>query len=150
MTVIDKSGDIFSSDADVLAHGVNVLGVMGAGIAAQFARRYPVMYDRYKEICADGLLKTGRVYAFQRPNPSQYVFNLATQKAPGADAKLHLVEEAFSNALFIMTALDLKSIALPRIGAGIGGLDWDEVRSELERVSSYYPNITVELWTYDA
>lgn len=148
MPVIDKTGDLFDSQASVLAHGVNTKGVMGAGIAASFSKRYPVMYERYKELCEEKRLRTGQVFAY--PISSwQWVFNLATQRLPGPYAELHRVEEAFSSSLFIMKALDLHSIALPRIGAGIGGLNWGLVRKEIERVSSYYPDIDVEIWTYD-
>jgi len=149
MPVLEKTGDIFSSQAEAVGHGVNTLGYMGAGIAAQFSRKFPVMYAQYKELCEGHRLKPGKVFVYHIPQTDRWVFNLASQKNPGADAQLYLVEESVANAFFIMDSLGITSIALPRIGSGIGGLNWDDVKAEIERVASYNPHITVELWTYD-
>ena len=128
-------GDLFEQrDVYALAHGVNCVGRMGAGIATEFRRRWPKMFAEYAQACRAGELRPGSIFAYQI-SADRWVYNLATQHAPGRDARLDAVADSLRAALAHARAHQVASIALPRIGAGIGGLDWRAVAATIEKVA---------------
>lgn len=148
MALVEKFGDIFTSELPALGHGVNTQGIMGSGLAAQVRRLYPDDYEFYKMNCESGELKPGEVFPFYStdgPKPL-WIFNIATQVEPGPSADYKYVELGISNALILASRLGLKGLALPRIGAGVGGLDWDLVLPLITTVAARFPKLTVELW----
>lgn len=134
-----RTGDLFDQhDVDALAHGVNCHGVMGSGIAPQFRRRQPVMYAAYRKACLEGDLTLGSMFPWQLPN-GRWIYNLASQDQPGRNAKLPAIEQAVTAAVEHAAAHEVRSIAMPRIGAGIGGLRWTDVHDLLDRLSNSTP-----------
>jgi O-acetyl-ADP-ribose deacetylase (regulator of RNase III) len=127
-------GNLFDADVDALAHGVNCQGSMGGGIAAEFARRYPKMKDRYAELCEARLLNPGSYYLRRSDKPA--IYNLATQQLPGPDAQLEWIEIAVKAMLKDAESVGMKSIAMPRIGCGIGGLQWSEVGPAIQKLAT--------------
>lgn len=135
MTIRLCTGNVFMANADALAHGCNLQGVMGAGIAAEFKRRDPVMFERYAMKCRDKSLQLGMAWHWIGANDKR-VFNLMTQIEPGANASLAAIDVALANMLRECKHYKVKSVAMPRIGCGIGGLNWDDVKRVLvERCS---------------
>lgn len=133
MSVEYRTGDIFTSDAQALAHGCNCQGVMGAGIATQFKARYPEMYWLYRAQCTKGVFTPGYYYAFKADN-GKLILNLATQDYPGKHARYEWIESSLRAVLKDFP--ELKSIALPRIGCGIGGLTWERVKAIIETIGN--------------
>lgn len=130
MPIVFASGDLFATpDVIAYAHGVNCAGAMGAGIAVEFKKRYPKMYKQYKALCKNGGLQPGDVFAWQGKGVT--VFNLATQKHWNVNATLEAVESSVSKMLTLASQMGIEEIVLPRIGAGLGGLDWIDVASLL-------------------
>jgi len=120
--------------------GVNTLGRMGAGIAVEFRRRWPTMYDAYAEACQWGCLRPGGIFVYQAPN--RLIVNMATQQGVGrGSARLEWVREAARQ----VSQLGLETLALPRIGAGLGGLRWADARAILYEELAALP--FVELWS---
>lgn len=142
--IVEYTGDIFTSGAEALGHGVNVKGAMGAGIAAQFSRRYPDMHKEYFELCLNGGLNPGDVYVYYA-EPT--VFNIASQDYPGPNARLSWLAIGLGNMYSEAVESMMGSIALPQIGCGIGGLDWKDVKGLITDYADYY-GIETELWTY--
>ncbi len=145
------AGNLFANrfNADALAHGVNCMGVMDAGIAVEFRRRSPLMFAEYRDRC---LVKThphrlvpGGVFLW-RSAMRESVFNLATQSHPGPCATY----DAFSTCMATMRKMadeyGISTIAMPRIGAGLGGLDWERV---LALVEAAFDGWGGELYVYD-
>jgi O-acetyl-ADP-ribose deacetylase (regulator of RNase III) len=127
------SGDLFQSTAGAIGHGVNCMGVMGAGIARLFKRDFPEMFKEYKILCDEDSLHAGEIFAWQAPT-GQWVYNMASQHYPGANAHLKWLESAAVAALTHADAHGVREVALPQIGCGIGGLKWEDVQEVLERV----------------
>lgn len=144
--MIEKFGDLFTTDAPAIGHGVNVHGKMGAGIAVQFRKRFPIMYYIYTELCADGTMVPGSVLT--DPNGPPVVYNIASQDLPGAHARLEWLEEGLRTALSDAHSRGLDRVALPLIGCGIGGLDEADVVPLMQQVESEYPSVQIELWRY--
>jgi len=121
------------------AHGCNCAGAMGKGIAVEFKARYPQMYNEYKTLCSTGKFALGSVFEYYYGDG--YVFNLGTQVSWTTRANLEAVEEAIEKMLSIASTLKVNKIALPKIGAGLGGLDWNEVKIVIEKAAANYPEV---------
>lgn len=123
MAVREINADLFEPRFDAIGHGVNCKGVMGAGIAKEFAGRYPQMLEQYKLACSNTLLLPGQVMPFAEGK--QTVFNIASQYHPGPTAKREFLRMGLEYVKFYMTQFNLKTLGLPAIGCGIGGLDYE-------------------------
>ena len=126
MPVIFVKGDLFLSDVQTIAHGVNCKGRMGAGIAVQFKSKYPEMYKKYRNLCHKNILRPGGVYLEKETIP--WVLNLATQADLGG-ARIEYIADCFKWIAENYENEGIKSLAMPRIGAGLGRLDWDDVKT---------------------
>jgi O-acetyl-ADP-ribose deacetylase (regulator of RNase III) len=133
MAVIFIEGDLFNYDGLYsYAHGCNCKGAMGKGIALEFKKRFPEMYKEYKILCEKKEFKLGDVFMY---NSFPYcIFNLATQESWTTKAKLSSIEESLSKMLILGEENNVKKIGLPRIGSGLGGLNWEDVKSIIIKV----------------
>lgn len=135
-------GDLFDSRADALAHGCNVRGKMRAGVANEFRVRFPEMYEDFRWRCRRDLFPLGSGYVYYNEE-KPHVINLATQAQEGAT--LELLESAFRWLAQAEFDEPIKRVAMPRIGCGLGGLEWREVRSLLEDCL-LCSRLTIEVW----
>jgi O-acetyl-ADP-ribose deacetylase (regulator of RNase III) len=145
------SGDLFANrfGARVLAHGCNCQGSMGAGIATGFRDRYPAMYEEYRRRCKSEprRFNLGNVMLW-KPEEEPWVFNLATQEDVWhARASYEAIETALTRMRRRANREGIDSIALPRIGAGHGGLSWRKVRALVEKVFADWPG---RLYVYES
>lgn len=138
-------GDLFAANERALCHGCNCHGVMGAGVAAIVRDRFPHAYQVYKAECERRLFYPGvaqPVNCYKEINDDgskvyhgigeqTTVYNLATQNAPGANARLDYVKQAFRNMKNHMEYVGNLRIAMPKIGSGIGGLNWEDVEQSI-------------------
>ncbi|WAC50452.1 macro domain-containing protein [Frigoribacterium sp. SL97] len=144
--LILKTGDLFSSTAAGIGHGVNTTGVMGAGIAPLFKARHPEMYREYRIACQTGGLVAGETMIWAAPTPGPVIYNIASQDRPGAHARLEWLESGVRGALRDADMRGVEVIALPRIGCGIGGLDWVDVEPLLAKLAAE-TTCDLEVWT---
>lgn len=107
---------------------------MGKGIAVEFRRRFPAMYEEYRRRCADGRFGLGDVFVWRADD--RVVFNLGTQKTWRTKARLADVATALRAMVAIAEREGDAEIGLPRIGAGLGALPWVDVRAMIERIGS--------------
>lgn len=118
------AGSLFDvTGVDGYAHGVNCDGVMGSGIAVAFREKYPEMYESYRAKCLRGDLIPGECFTWK--TDQENVYNLASQDRPGPNARIDWLASAVTR-MFLDPTLP-KTVATPRIGCGIGGLDWKDV-----------------------
>jgi O-acetyl-ADP-ribose deacetylase (regulator of RNase III) len=134
--------DALEIDCDAIAHGVNMQGAMAGGIAWQIAQTFPEAEAEYIWNCKWDLVNLGGclpvgINEYKETGPYT-LFNLFTQIQPGADARLDALELSLENMLKEASLLGIKEIAMPRIGCGIGGLEWDDVRPILLKASEGY------------
>lgn len=140
MVTFVEFGNIFKiKGVKNYAHGCNCAGAMGKGIAVQFKERYPQMYSEYKALCRNGKFALGSVFEYNYGDG--YVFNLGTQVSWTTRANIKAVEEAIDKMMAIASALQVDKIALPKIGAGLGGLNWDDVKAVIESATAKYPAV---------
>ncbi len=149
MPIVDVSGDLFKNRhrAEALAHGCNCAGSMGAGIAAGFKERYPAMFEEYRRLCQakPPEFTLGGVFLWlDKRRPA--VFNLGTQPRPGRGATYPAVEAALRAMREEADAAGIRSVAMPRIAAGYGGLSWRKVKALIENVFADWPGV---LYVYE-
>lgn len=149
--IIFKSSDIFASDMQTLVNPVNCVGVMGGGLALEFKKRYPESYKGYKEWCKDKPIP-GSSFSFCRELELDSetlkfhnVICLPTKLHFKNPSTLHYVQSSLVLFCTLYKALNIKSVAFPALGCGLGGLSWDDVKplmiSHLEKV-----NIPIEIY----
>lgn len=132
MPLFVHTGNALDATDPVIAEGCNCLGAHGAGFARQISTRFPTAVASYKDACKAGRLTPGRCILVQTSrSPLHYVAFLATQHSYGRPrpgqtpfAKPQWISEAFKSLSDTCSALGLPSVAIPPIGAGLGGLDW--------------------------
>jgi O-acetyl-ADP-ribose deacetylase (regulator of RNase III) len=132
MTYREVEGDLFEMGFPALGHGCNCQGVMGAGIASVFAKRWPKMVVEYRQFCQEGDATPGDFYPY--PADGVMIYNLLTQVLTGADAKVEYIQTAVAAAIEDCKAEGISTLAIPRIGCGIGGLRWADVRPALQEI----------------
>lgn len=139
VTFIEK-GDIFAINGVFnYAHGCNCAGAMGKGIAVQFKEKYPDMYTMYKRMCKEGSFIPGDVFDYKYDDG--HIYNLGTQQTWRTKARIEYIRESLIKMLKQATSENVDAIALPAIGAGLGGLRWEDVKTVIEEVASNYPKI---------
>ena len=142
-----REGDLFDCGIPDIAHGVNCKGVMGAGIAAEFRRRYPKMYESYRRRCNRGELLPGEIVVWQPGRKDgPHVFNLATQDEPGANAEPWMITAATGRMITEARDYKIREIAMPMIGCGIGGLTETDLVDCLSPYSGAPVDLVVVRW----
>lgn len=143
------TGDLFVNrvKAESLAHGCNCAGSMGAGVAVGFKERYPAMYEEFRRRCKSKpqTFNLGDVF-FWRGTGQPAVFNLGTQPRPGRGATYPVVEAALKALRSAADVEGIRSVAMPRIAAGYGGLSWKKVRAQIESGFADWPGM---LYVYE-
>ena len=140
------TGDIFTTTQPAMAHGCNTHGIMGSGIAKIIKDKFPEIYPPYAAACAAGTFNVGDVLPTQTKS-GFWIMNIASQDAPGANARLDWLETSLDNAYRYLEDNKIKGIALPRIGAGIGGLEWKDVIKVMEKLDASHPDVLTEVWS---
>lgn len=144
-----KQGDLFQAREIAIAHGCNTQGVMGAGVARLVRDLYPTVYNRYAASCYDGQFRVGTAQALwadpERDAADRLVYNLGTQRHPGADATAWGIFLAFANMAEDARVRHIDDIAIPRIGCGIGGLTWPTVEAAINEAldRSTHPDLNI-------
>lgn len=142
-------GDMFSCNAPAIGHGVNTSGRMGAGVAKIIRARYSnAMFLDYAEACHLGELTAGMTRIWDGDTAMPLLANIASQDAPGPHARLSWLATAIRSALTQVEAAGLDRLAIPRIGCGIGGLDWADVHPLLA-AAAQDSLVALEVWTLD-
>ena len=125
---IVPAGDILADDADAIVVPVNTVGVMGKGLALQVARRYPSILSIYKAALRSKQLEIGKVYVVSHP-----LMILFPTKADWRNpSQLEYIQAGLVSLTEAIAKQGLRSVAVPALGCGLGGLDWHQVRAEIE------------------
>jgi len=136
-------GDILAADVEALVNTVNCVGVMGRGIALQVKNAFPANFKAYEAACHAGEVQPGRMFIFetgQFTNP-RYVINFPTKRHWRGQSRLADVESGLAALVEEVKRLGIRSIAIPALGCGLGGLDWAEVRPRIEAAFAGLPEV---------
>jgi O-acetyl-ADP-ribose deacetylase (regulator of RNase III) len=130
------TGNLLESGAEALVNTVNTVGVMGKGIALMFKEAFPENLTEYEAACNRGEVTIGRMFVTKRENliGPKWIINFPTKKHWRYPSKVEWIAEGLADLKRVIAEKDIRSIALPPLGSGNGGLDWREVRSKIEDV----------------
>ncbi len=122
-------GNLLDATADALVNTVNTVGIMGKGIALQFKRAFPDNYRDYEKACKAGDVVPGRmqIYDLGGLSKPRYIVNFPTKRHWKGKSKIEDIVAGLDALAADIKRLEIKSIALPPLGCGHGGLDWNEV-----------------------
>jgi len=137
-------GDLFESRAETLVNTVNCVGVMGKGVAEQFAKRYPAMLRDYKQRCERKAVRLGEPYLY-RDLSGVSIINFPTKGHWRAASRLADIERGLDYLVAHLSEWGVASIAMPPLGCGNGGLEWSEVGPLIYRKLRDWP-VDVELY----
>ena len=124
--MIIKIGNMFESDVKTLVNTVNCVGVMGKGIAAEFKKKYPKMFDEYTAMCECGIVKPGLPYYYTDLTGAS-ILNFPTKDHWRSPSRLSYIISGLKWFRENYQSLGITSIAFPPLGCGNGGLDWEMV-----------------------
>ena len=128
------TGDILAAQAEALVNTVNCVGVMGRGVALQFRQAFPANYEAYKVACGRGDVRPGHMFVVETgfiANP-KYIINFPTKRHWRGKSRMEDIEAGLEALVAEIRARAIRSIALPPLGSGLGGLRWADVRPRIE------------------
>lgn len=141
------SGNLFTSNAKVLVNTVNTVGIMGKGIASDFKKLYPKMFEEYKQLCDTNKLNIGDLHLYKTPN--KWILNFPTKEHWRSPSKVEFIEEGLQKLVADAHKLQINDIAMPKLGCGNGGLDWEsQVKPIVEKYLKKSP-INVSIYEFD-
>lgn len=129
-----STGDLLESDCDALVNTVNTNGVMGKGIALQFKERFPLNFKKYALACKNGEVKIGKMFVTRENDifRNLYIVNFPTKVNWWQKSDKHFINKGLHDLRKVINDLEIKSIAIPPLGCGNGGLEWDLVKIMIE------------------
>ncbi|MFC4354218.1 macro domain-containing protein [Chryseomicrobium palamuruense] len=141
-------GNLLEDPAEAYVNTVNTVGVMGKGIALQFKQAFPDVFKQYAKDCKKGLVEVGKMHNVQVEGLAapKYVINFPTKEHWRNPSKLEYIQEGLQDLVRVVQDLKITSIALPPLGCGNGGLDWQVVRPLI--LEAFQP-LDVEVHLYE-
>jgi len=141
-------GDILKADAEALVNTVNCVGVMGRGIALQFRKAFPENFKAYKSACDKKRLHPGHMLVsdlsrFENP---RYVINFPTKRHWKGKSKIEDIESGLKVLVEEVNQHNIRSIAIPPLGCGLGGLKWEQVKPMIQKAFENLPDVHVLLY----
>jgi O-acetyl-ADP-ribose deacetylase (regulator of RNase III) len=149
MSVHITHGDLLKQDdVDAIVNTVNCVGVMGKGIALQFKNKWPGNFDFYHAACKAGRVTPGKMLVFDAGAYAQphYIINFPTKDHWRGSSKLSFIEDGLVDLVAHIQALGIRSIAIPPLGCGNGGLDWADVKPLIMQAFASLPELDIRLF----
>ena len=139
------SGDILECEADALVNIVNCVGVMGHGIALQFKNAFPENFGAYAAACKRKAVQPGRMFVYETGQlaPPRFIVNFPSKRHWRGKSRIEDIEAGLSDLVRFIREKGIRSIAIPPLGSGLGGLDWNEVRPHIERALAGLADVQV-------
>ncbi len=143
-----RQGDILHADTEAVVNTVNCVGVMGRGIALQFRKAFPENFKRYKAVCDRKELAPGKILFFDlnRWENPRYVLNFPTKRHWKGKSRIEYIESGLRALVDEVRQRGIRSIAIPPLGCGLGGLNWQVVKPMIEQALGSLPDVEVFLY----
>ena len=143
-----KQGDLFQDNAQALVNPVNCVGVMGKGIALQFKEKFPDNFKEYSRACRQSRVRPGRMFVFNtyRPQAHRYIINFPTKRHWREPSYIPDIEAGTADLAQEIQDRKIVSIAIPALGSGLGGLEWEQVKPILESGLRDLENVRITIY----
>ena len=139
-------GNLLNAPVEALVNTVNTVGIMGKGIALQFKQAYPQMFRAYEHACKAGEVRLGKMHVVDLGGllgGPRWIINFATKGHWRARSRISDIEAGLQDLVATIKRLNIRSIAVPPLGCGHGGLEWSEVRPLIESALGHLPDVRV-------
>jgi len=149
MTIISTKGDLLKqTDVHAIINTVNCVGVMGKGIALQFKKKWPPNFKAYVAACKAKQVRTGKMFIYHAGSMAtpNYVINFPTKDHWRGKSRIEFIRDGLVDLINQIKELGIKSIAIPPLGCGNGGLDWHDVKPLIESAFAGLPDVEVRLF----
>ena len=146
-----KTGDILAEDTEALVNTVNCVGVMGRGIALQFKRAFPENFRAYAARCKRKEMQPGRVFVFETGGvlPPRYIVNFPTKRHWRGKSRIEDIESGLASLVEEIRARGIRSVAIPPLGSGLGGLRRPEVRNRMQAALEKLHDVEIVIFEPD-
>ncbi len=141
-------GNLLDADVEALVNTVNCVGYMGKGIALQFKKAFPDNFKAYERACRANEVRPGRMFVFATGtmmNP-RYIINFPTKRHWRGASRIEDIRTGLQALVGEVRRLGVASVAMPPLGCGLGGLDWQMVRPMIESAFRQLPEVHVRLF----
>jgi len=141
-------GNLLEAAAEALINTVNTEGIMGKGVALQFKRAFPAMFTAYQEACKAGEVKLGQVHVYETGHliGPRYIINFPTKGAWRKPSRLEYIRSGLASLVKEIRSRGIRSLAMPPLGCGMGGLDWNDVYQLITKAMETVPEVKVLLF----
>jgi O-acetyl-ADP-ribose deacetylase (regulator of RNase III) len=142
------SGNLLQSEAEALVNTVNTVGVMGKGIALQFKNAYPANFEAYAAACARGEVVPGKVFVYETGvmgDAARFILNFPTKRHWRGSSRLEDIDAGLQDLVHVVRDRRIRSVAVPPLGCGNGGLDWHVVEPRIRAAFEAIPDVRVIL-----
>jgi O-acetyl-ADP-ribose deacetylase (regulator of RNase III) len=141
-------GNLLEAKTQALVNTVNTVGVMGKGIALQFKETFPENYKTYVNACKNNLLKPGKLLVTKEHliDGEKIIINFPTKTEWYLKSKYEYIEEGLKELVNVISENNIISIAIPPLGCGNGGLDWNKVKTLLEKYLINLNNVDIKIY----
>jgi O-acetyl-ADP-ribose deacetylase (regulator of RNase III) len=141
-------GNLLESKAEALVNTVNTVGVMGKGVALMFKEAYPENFKAYEAACKKKEVKVGRMFVTERQAliGPKWIINFPTKEHWRGDSKMKWIEAGLEDLKHVISEKKIRSIAIPPLGSGNGGLNWPDVRPKIEAALGALNDVSVIIY----
>ena len=142
------SGNILRADVEAIVNTVNCVGVMGRGIALQFKKAWPDNFNAYAAACKQQEVLPGRMFITEtgQLTSPQYIINFPTKRHWRGASKIGDIELGLNALAHNIKEKGIRSIAIPPLGSGLGGLAWADVRQLIEEKLTNLDDVSIYVY----
>ena len=143
-----KQGNLLEENMEALVNTVNCVGVMGKGIALQFKQAFPENFKQYKKACDAKQVEPGQMFTTSTGKlfPPKYIINFPTKRHWKEKSKIEYIESGLKVLVKEVKQLNIRSIAIPPLGCGNGGLNWEVVKPMIVHACAEFPDVRVVIF----
>lgn len=146
MPIEQGFGNLLTADVEALVNTVNTRGVMGKGLALQFKKAFPDAFTSYDRACRAGEVRVGQMHVVERAVAPHLIINFPTKDHWRQPSKVSFITDGLADLVQVVGGLKVRSIAVPPLGCGLGGLDWQEVKPLIVAAFAELPEVRVVLF----
>jgi O-acetyl-ADP-ribose deacetylase (regulator of RNase III) len=142
------TGNLLEAKAEALVNTVNTVGIMGKGIALQFRLAFPRNYEIYRSACKRGDVVPGKMFVVptDRLDNPKFIINFPTKRDWKSKSRIEDIDVGLLDLVRVIREENIGSVAIPPLGCGNGGLDWNEVRPRIIKALAVVPDVEISLY----
>lgn len=143
-------GDLLTSKVEAIVNPVNTVGIMGKGLALDFSIKFQENFLLYKKACKRGEVQIGKMFVTELGNSNsfiKYIINFPTKLHFSQNSQLEYIEKGLIDLIRVVNDLQIKSLGIPALGCGLGGLSWQVVKPLLTaELDNNLPEVNILLF----